>query len=486
MSEVEMQAENTECPDVVIAPKESRVRHAEENNDAEEAVPSKVAKLDENNDSDEEEEEDVYEDEEGEMEEEIVTAADDAVDDAILDESGDSSIEDDEVQSEVEAAVNGMKECQVVIDELTQNANDEILKVEQKYNKLRKPEYSKRNNFIKKIDGFWADVFSHHPELKGVLRKDDIKCFKFLKTIELDDLEPPKTGFSIKFNFSPNPYFTNSSITKEYVLPWNDSPSCQCTSIDWKPSMDLTRFTNNSFFSWFCSQDDASTDDIAEIIKDELWTNPLVYYSTNRKSGSDSELSDDEDAHEAAVYVSDEDEDANYISSEGEEDEDDDDEEEEWETKPSGGKHGKVGNVPNNTEEAYVIDDDEEFLDEDEEEDEEEVDEDEEGLPASTVARGGKSASQDPSDNDFGEQLAGDDDDDELDDLDDEDDEILDEEYDETAAPMKNHHSAEDEDDDDDVDELLEDGNTPSTTTTPNLNGSIDASASEGSSEPKR
>ncbi len=57
-------------------------------------------------------------------------------------------------------AVAGMEHCQVEINALTQQANDEILKVEQRFNKLRKPAYIKRSNHIKKISGFWATVVS--------------------------------------------------------------------------------------------------------------------------------------------------------------------------------------------------------------------------------------------------------------------------------------------------------------------------------------
>ena len=51
-------------------------------------------------------------------------------------------------------------------------------------------------------------------------------------------------------------YLTTSAVS--------DAPSCVCTPIDWYPGMDLTKKAA-SFFCWFCSQEDASTDDIAEV-----------------------------------------------------------------------------------------------------------------------------------------------------------------------------------------------------------------------------
>lgn len=45
--------------------------------------------------------------------------------------------------------------CQNEIDSLNEKASEEILKVEQKYNKLRKPFFEKRNEIIKNIPNFW-------------------------------------------------------------------------------------------------------------------------------------------------------------------------------------------------------------------------------------------------------------------------------------------------------------------------------------------
>jgi hypothetical protein len=53
-----------------------------------------------------------------------------------------------------------MDSCQNEIDALNEQASEEILKVEQKYNKLRKPHYEKRNEMIKNITNFWITAVS--------------------------------------------------------------------------------------------------------------------------------------------------------------------------------------------------------------------------------------------------------------------------------------------------------------------------------------
>lgn len=34
----------------------------------------------------------------------------------------------------------------------------------------------------------------------------------------------------------------------------------------------------SSFFTWFCDEGDPSVDEVAEIIKDDIWPNPLQYF----------------------------------------------------------------------------------------------------------------------------------------------------------------------------------------------------------------
>lgn len=62
---------------------------------------------------------------------------------------------------EIEAiALEEIDTAQSEIDLLNEKASEEILKIEQKYNKLRKPLYDKRNIIIKRIPNFWVTAVS--------------------------------------------------------------------------------------------------------------------------------------------------------------------------------------------------------------------------------------------------------------------------------------------------------------------------------------
>lgn len=72
----------------------------------------------------------------------------------------DESSHDREYDPETQKALEEIDTCQNEIDSLNEKASEEILKVEQKFNKLRKPYFEKRNDLIKKIPNFWVTAVS--------------------------------------------------------------------------------------------------------------------------------------------------------------------------------------------------------------------------------------------------------------------------------------------------------------------------------------
>lgn len=72
----------------------------------------------------------------------------------------DESSHDREYDPETQKALEEIDTCQNEIDSLNEKASEEILKVEQKFNKLRKPYFEKRNDLIRKIPNFWVTAVS--------------------------------------------------------------------------------------------------------------------------------------------------------------------------------------------------------------------------------------------------------------------------------------------------------------------------------------
>lgn len=91
---------------------------------------------------------------------------------------------------------------------------------------------------------------------------------------------------------------TNEILSKFVHCIFVGDPASQSTEISWKDENDLIKtlevksattkgrkrpFLHRSFFDWFTDRGDPSSDEIAELIKDDLWPNPLQVSNRNHK-----------------------------------------------------------------------------------------------------------------------------------------------------------------------------------------------------------
>uniref|UniRef100_A0A8C5V6I3 SET nuclear proto-onco n=1 Tax=Microcebus murinus TaxID=30608 RepID=A0A8C5V6I3_MICMU len=175
---------------------------------------------------------------------------------------------DETSEKEQQEAIEHIDEVQNEIDRLNEQASEEILKVEQKYNKLRQPFFQKRSELIAKIPNFWVTTFVNHPQ----------------------------------------------DLTKRSSQTQN------------KASRKRQHEEPESFFTWFTDHSDAGADELGEVIKDDIWPNPLQYYLVPDMDDEEGEGEEDDDDDEEEEGLEDIDEEGD--EDEGEEDEDDDEGEE--------------------------------------------------------------------------------------------------------------------------------------------------------------
>ncbi|KAK4374563.1 hypothetical protein RND71_005240 [Anisodus tanguticus] len=240
--------------------------------------------------------------------------------------------EENNIDEKLLFSVEKLQELQDELEKINEKASDEVFEVEQKYNEIRKPVYDKRNDIINSLSEFWLTAFLSHPVLGDLLTEEDQKVFKFLSSIEVEDLKDVKLGYSITFNFKPNPFFENSKLSKTYTVLEDGRTKITATTIKWKEGKGIPNgvvqekkgnkrsHSKESFFTWFSevnkkddSDDDENEvleiqDEVADIIKDDLWPNPLTYFSNELDEddfegeegdeGEGSEGDEDEDEEE--------------------------------------------------------------------------------------------------------------------------------------------------------------------------------------------
>ena len=155
-------------------------------------------------------------------------------------------MEERDFDEETQKALEDIDGCQNEIDAMNEKASEEILKVEQKYNQLRRPFFDKRNEIIARIPKFWLTAFINHPQISSIIEEDEEDALQYLSKLEVEEFEDIKSGYKIKFHFSANPYFSNDSLCKEFQLGTSGDPTSTSTAIEWK-EVGIMNFLKNSF-----------------------------------------------------------------------------------------------------------------------------------------------------------------------------------------------------------------------------------------------
>ncbi|CAO2827566.1 unnamed protein product [Amaranthus hypochondriacus] len=325
----------------------------------------------------------------------------------------------DKLPPKVMKRVEFLKQIQSEHDELEAKFFEERRALEDKYQKLYQPLYSKRYDIVNgvvEVDGvaketlsdegadkvaeekgvpnFWLTAMKTNDVLVDSIQEHDEEALKYLKDITWSRIDLPKDeaqkgeatkGFKLEFLFDPNPYFTNSVLTKTYYMIDEDEPILEKaigTEIEWCPGKCLTQKvmkkkpkkgsknakpitkteTIESFFNFFkppeVPEDEDEIDeeaaeelqglmehdyDIGSTIRDKIIPHAVSWFTGEAAQDGEFELDADDDIDDDDDDEEDEDEDEDEDDDEEEEDEDDDDEDDEDEEDEKGNSKRKKG-----------------------------------------------------------------------------------------------------------------------------------------------
>ncbi|XP_061076523.1 testis-specific Y-encoded-like protein 2 [Conger conger] len=234
---------------------------------------------------------------------------------------------------ETRQAVAQLARLQMQLETLERKGVRQHQRLELKLNQQRRPHLDQRGSIIKDIPGFWVAALLNHPQLSAHIDENDEDALSYMTNLEIEN---NGMGYRIGFHFRRNPYFQNSVIVKELHLALGGSAMSFSNPILWHRGQNLTARTRlvkgpgafplyPSFFTWFSDHSNPERDEIAQIMKNDLYKNPLRYYLTPmwepRLNGSAARVTINSNSSDCVV-ISDSDDD-------DEDDDDDDDKEEE-------------------------------------------------------------------------------------------------------------------------------------------------------------
>lgn len=175
----------------------------------------------------------------------------------------------------IQNRIHALSEVDDEIVTLNDGLEEEIRVLIRKYEGLKKPHFDRRRNIItgveeveqnkteqdgeqeeeapKGIPDFWMIALRNHPTMMELINDKDSEVLSHLIDIREDTIDPEEDeeemlihggGFRLVFHFSPdNPFFTNSFLTKEYIMSPEDDEvlhEIKGCSISWRQGKNVT------------------------------------------------------------------------------------------------------------------------------------------------------------------------------------------------------------------------------------------------------
>ncbi|NWH42287.1 TSYL2 protein, partial [Chloropsis hardwickii] len=244
----------------------------------------------------------------------------------VAEESAVISLDEDEEEEEEEERDEGparylaaLEAVQLELEAVEEEAARAFRRLRARFCLRRRPHLQRRNRLIQHIPGFWVTAFLNHPQLSAMISDRDEDALSYMTSLQVEEFGQSRPGCRIRFFFSVNPYFQNDVVAKEFVRGPSGHLVSHSTPIRWWQGQDPRSRPHKgppaprSFFAWFGDHSFPAGDRVAEIIKEELWPNPLQFYLL----GEGAEGPPDSESGEDCVVILDDDEDVQEIPDDG-------------------------------------------------------------------------------------------------------------------------------------------------------------------------
>ncbi|XP_056629280.1 testis specific protein Y-linked [Triplophysa dalaica] len=286
----------------------------------------------------------IDDDEEEEEDEDSIPGSSSTASSSIVsdNEDGECAIVSVKMAPEVRQSVALLAQVQMRLDALEKKSARLHQRLEMKLSRHRRPHLDQRSAITQAIPGFWLTALLNHPHLSAHIDETDEDALSYMTNLEVETFKNNKLGYRICFHFRRNPFFQNKVIVKELHLGIGGSPVSFSNPLLWHSGQNLvasgdphrtSQGVYQSFFHWFSDHSNPGRDDIAQLLKDDLYRNPLRYYLTPlwepRENGSAPKPQGSNNGDEC-VIISDSDEELeknnqNQSQEQEEEEEEDDD-----------------------------------------------------------------------------------------------------------------------------------------------------------------
>jgi len=176
------------------------------------------------------------------------------------------------------------------VEQLIDEENKEVAKVQEQFASKRVDFYNKRNKLFEQIPHFWSEVVLRSP-VADFLNDDDMKIMEYLSEVKFFESSNPR----ITLCFRKNPYFSNTEIVKSFRVV-EDGLESQEYTINWLPGQNIAERSKGaaggkgfgkrprehnvkkSFFLWFTNEASFDENSMVDAIR-ELYQYPIIFFT---------------------------------------------------------------------------------------------------------------------------------------------------------------------------------------------------------------
>lgn len=120
-------------------------------------------------------------------------------------------------------------------------------------------ESAENDGNVNGISNFWLQALKNCTQNDDLIQNGDEEVLIHLRDVKVKLQNEPNLSFTLEFEFGPNPFFTNTILTKQYFLNCDlDDEFCGFSivkavgcKIDWKTGMNLMETRDETFFKFF-------------------------------------------------------------------------------------------------------------------------------------------------------------------------------------------------------------------------------------------
>lgn len=220
-------------------------------------------------------------------------------------------------EQELEATVTSLYEVSNELEKITAELAQKVNDLDRQYQVKKQPLYEKRGQIIAKLPEFWLTALLHHPILSDAISDNDVKLLKHLTKLDVLPLAgPDQNGFKVVLNFEANQYISDTQVWRSYEFKSDGSVTASSSGVHFLPNMNYTskksstqaataaagskreQPAEDNFIDSFLLDEhskDNSDLEIFELIKEDIWSDPLKYFLDENGEDMDDDDEDDDD-----------------------------------------------------------------------------------------------------------------------------------------------------------------------------------------------